>query len=139
MRSHNARDVGGVMHCFCDDIDMARECLDLGFYISFSGISTFKAGDNVRAVARYVPSDRMLVETDCPYLAPVPVRGVQNEPAFVRYTLNFLADFLGVSPAVLAERTSHNFEQCFKVRLSAPARLDGDFGSYKLDKIGGAL
>lgn len=117
MRSENARDVGGVMHCFCDSIEMARECLDLGFYISFSGISTFKQGDNVRDVVKYVPRDRMLVETDSPYLAPIPVRGYSNEPCFVRYTLEFIADFLGVSSKILAETTSHNFENLFNVKL----------------------
>ena len=117
---------------------MARECLDLGFFISFSGIATFKAADNVREVLKYAPLDRIMVETDCPYLAPVPVRGVDNEPAFVRYTLEFIADFKGVSPKALAQQTSANFEQCFKVKLETPANTnvpEKDISIYKLEKI----
>ena len=135
MKSHEAREAGGVMHCFCDGIEMARKCLDLGFYISFSGIATFKAAENVREVARFVPIDRMLVETDCPYLAPVPVRGVENEPAYVRYTLEFLASLKGVSPKTLAEVTSHNFEDLFKVKLEDVPPLEGEVSTYKLEKI----
>lgn len=138
MRDHNARDCGGVMHCFCDELEMARDCLDLGFFISFSGIATFKAADNVREVLKYVPLDRMLVETDCPYLAPVPVRGVDNEPAFVRYTLEYIADFKGVSPKQLAETTSANFENCFRVKLNEVSNdnvPDKDVSTYKLEKI----
>ena len=135
MKSENARDVGGVMHCFCDEISMARECLDLGFYISFSGIATFKAGENVREVLRYVPLDRMLVETDCPYLAPVPVRGVENEPAFVRYTLECAADIKGVKARDLASITSKNFEDLFNVKLSEPVTKHAEISSYKIEKI----
>ncbi len=119
LTEEGARDCGGVMHCFTDTIDMARKCLDLGFYISFSGIATFKASGNVRETLRYVPLDRMLVETDCPYLAPIPVRGIENEPAFVRYTLDFIAREKGVSPKGLAALTSRNFEDLFKVSLDA--------------------
>ena len=135
MKSENARDVGGVMHCFCDEISMARECLDLGFYISFSGIATFKAGENVREVLRYVPLDRMLVETDCPYLAPVPVRGVENEPAFVRYTLACAADIKGIKARDLASITSKNFEDLFNVKLSEPVTKQAEISSYKIEKI----
>lgn len=138
MREHKANDCGGVMHCFCDEVAMARECLDLGFFISFSGIATFRAADNVREVVKYVPLDRMLVETDCPYLAPVPVRGVDNEPAFVRYTLEFIADMKGVSPKQLAMQTSKNFSECFKVELTEPSMENvptKDVSTYKLDKI----
>lgn len=138
MREHNARDCGGVMHCFCDEVEMARECLDMGYFISFSGIATFRAADNVREVVNYVPLDRMLVETDCPYLAPVPVRGIDNEPAFVRYTLEFIADLKGVSPKQLAMQTSQNFSECFHVELTTPSSEnvpDKDISTYKLDKI----
>ena len=135
MKSENARDIGGVMHCFCDEISMARECLDLGFYISFSGIATFKAGENVREVLRYVPLDRMLVETDCPYLAPVPVRGVENEPAFVRYTLACAADIKGIKARDLASITSKNFEDLFNVKLSEPVTKQAEISSYKIEKI----
>ncbi|MBU3827214.1 MAG: TatD family hydrolase [Candidatus Anaerobiospirillum merdipullorum] len=143
LKSHQARDVGGVMHCFCDEVAMARECLDLGFYISFSGIVTFKAGENVREVARYVPLDRILVETDCPYLAPVPVRGVENEPAFCRYTLEFLAALKGVSVQALAAQTAANFANLFKVDLAAASLNEVDFTAlgvqslnpYKLERV----
>ena len=138
MRAHNAHDCGGVMHCFCDEVEMARECLDMGYFISFSGIATFRAADNVREVLKYVPNDRIMVETDCPYLAPVPVRGVENEPAYVRYTLEYIADFKGMSPKELATITSQNFEQCFNVHLEEPQDTNlptKDISTYKLDKI----
>ena len=89
----------GIIHCFTGDIAEARAYLDLGFYISISGIVTFKAADNVRATARYIPDDRILIETDSPYLAPVPMRGKPNEPAFLRHTCEFLANLRGLSPA----------------------------------------
>ena len=138
MRAHNARDCGGVMHCFCDEVEMARECLDMGFFISFSGITTFRAADNVREVLQYVPLDRMLVETDCPYLAPVPVRGIENEPAFVRYTLEYVADFKKIPPKEMAEITSRNFAECFHVTLAEPSNdniPDKDISVYKLEPI----
>lgn len=135
LRSLNARDCGGVIHCFTDTVEMARECLDLGFYISFTGISTFRASDNVREVVKYVPLDRMMVETDCPYLAPIPVRGVENEPAFVRYTLNFIADFKGISQRELAQITTRNFEDLYGVKLENPPVMETEFSSWKLDPI----
>ena len=138
LRSENARDAGGVIHCFTDSIDMARQCLDMGFYISFTGISTFKASDNVRDVLKYVPLDRIMVETDCPYLAPVPVRGIDNEPAFVRYTLKFIADFKGVSENYLADITSRNFENLFSIKLKEPMPFDSSkCNDYKIEKIKG--
>lgn len=136
MRNENCRDLGGVMHCYCDGIEMARECLDMGYYISFSGIATFKAGDNVREVIKYIPDDRLLVETDCPYLAPVPVRGNDNEPAYVHYTLDFIAKFKGVTKEYLAERTSQNFMDLFKVELEKYDYSDDVKAStLKLDAI----
>lgn len=132
MKSENARDSGGVIHCFTDTVDMARICLDLGFYISFTGIATFKASDNVREVLKYVPLDRMMVETDCPYLAPIPVRGIENEPAFVRYTTEYIADFKNTTPAKLAAITSKNFEDLYKIKLAEPQSLDIEVSSYKL-------
>ncbi len=137
LRSEGARDAGGVIHCFTDSVEMARECLDMGFLISFTGISTFKAADNVREALKYVPVDRMMVETDCPYLAPVPVRGVQNEPAFVRYTLDFIAKFKGVSEKALAEITTRNFEELYKVKLQDPPATDCECPTYKIEKIAG--
>ncbi|MCL4164573.1 UNVERIFIED_CONTAM: hypothetical protein GTU68_005911, partial [Idotea baltica] len=87
----------GVMHCFAEDWEVAKKALDLGFYISFSGIVTFKSAKNVQEVAQKCPLDRILVETDSPYLAPVPLRGKTNEPAYVRHTAQFVADLREVS------------------------------------------
>ncbi len=135
LRGTNARDCGGVIHCFTDSVDMARECLDLGFYISFTGISTFKASDNVREVVKYVPLDRMMVETDCPYLAPIPVRGKENEPCYVRYTLKFIADFLNIKESMLAAISSQNFQDLYKIKLLDPPAIDGNADLYKIEKI----
>jgi len=86
LRDHAARDAGGVMHCFAENWDIAKQALDIGFYVSFSGIVTFKNAKDVQDAAVKVPLDRLLVETDAPYLAPVPFRGKTNEPAYVRHT-----------------------------------------------------
>lgn len=137
LRSENARDCGGVIHCFTDSVEMARACLDLGFYISFTGIATFRGSDNVREVVRYVPLDRMMVETDCPYLAPIPVRGVENEPAFVRYVLQFIANFKGVSERALAEITSRNFSELYGVQLQTPPVISCQHTAYKIESIAG--
>lgn len=113
LRDHNARDAGGVMHCFAEDWDTARQALDIGFYISFSGIVTFKSAKQVQDVAMKTPLDRILVETDAPYLAPVPHRGKTNEPAFVRHTAEFVAELRGIPLEELAEATTNNFYQLF--------------------------
>jgi TatD DNase family protein len=113
LESEDARECGGVMHCFAEDWNTARRALDIGFYISFSGIVTFKNAESLREVARKVPLDRMLVETDCPYLAPVPMRGKQNEPSFVRYTAEFLAKLRNVSADSLAQATTDSFFRLF--------------------------
>jgi TatD DNase family protein len=105
--------VRGIAHSFTGSPDFCRALLDLGFYISISGIVTFKAADNVRETALIVPDDRLLVETDTPYLAPVPKRGRPNEPAFVVHTLEFLAKLRGVAPESLAARTTANAELFF--------------------------
>lgn len=114
MREENAADIGGVLHCFTEDWDMAKAALDLGFYISFSGIVTFNNAKALQAVAKQVPLDRMLIETDSPYLAPVPFRGKPNEPAFVRHVADYLAALRGITLAALAEQTTENFFTCFK-------------------------
>jgi TatD DNase family protein len=101
--------VRGVMHCFSGSVDDARRALDLGFYISLSGIATFPKAQSLREVAAFVPEERLLVETDAPYLAPVPFRGKRNEPAWVAKTLETVAEARGVSPAALADRVSVNF------------------------------
>ncbi len=117
IKSENAEDAGGVMHCYCGSVQDAKRSIDMGLFISFSGIVTFKNGENIREVCRYVPIDRMLVETDSPYLAPIPKRGRPNEPAFVSYTARAVAEIKGVSYEHLCDITSHNFEECFKVKL----------------------
>lgn len=141
LKEHQAYDVGGIMHCYCDGIEMARQCLDMGFYISFSGIATFKGSDNVREVINYVPNDRLLVETDSPYLAPVPVRGIENEPAFVAYTLDYIANYKNMSVQELATITSQNFENLFKLKLAdypicelSFEDIKQDYMNYKLEK-----
>ena len=101
--------VRGVMHCFSGSMEDARQALDLGFYISLSGIATFPKAESLRDVARFVPEDRLLVETDAPYLAPVPFRGKRNEPAWAVRTLEVLAGVRGIAPDALGERLSENF------------------------------
>lgn len=113
LRDHQARDAGGVMHCFAEDWRIAEQALDIGFYISFSGIVTFKSAPLIQEVARKAPLDRILVETDSPYLAPVPKRGRQNEPAYVLHTAQYVADLRGVSLEELAEATTENFYRLF--------------------------
>lgn len=110
-----ASECGGVMHCFTEDWDTAKACLDLGLYISFSGIVTFKSAEALRDVARKVPSDRLLVETDAPYLAPAPHRGKRNEPSFVSHTAAFLAALRGQDRLDFEELTRQNFERLFRV------------------------
>ncbi len=104
---------GAVMHCFSAGRGLADAAVELGFYISFSGIVTFKNADAVREIARAVPADRLLVETDAPYLAPVPKRGKRNEPAYLTHTAAFLAQLRGMTPDALAEQTTANFFRLF--------------------------
>lgn len=103
----------GVLHCFTEDWEMARAALDLGFYISLSGIVTFRNAAALREVARQVPVDRLLVETDSPYLAPVPHRGKANLPEYVREVAEFLAELRGIAYESLAEQTTDNFRRLF--------------------------
>jgi len=100
----------GIMHCFTGDAAQAQEALDLGFHLSFGGVLTFPKAENVREAARLTPEDRLLVETDCPYLAPVPHRGKRNEPAFVVDTARRLAAVRGVAVEAIAAATTRNFE-----------------------------
>jgi TatD DNase family protein len=111
----DAGGVGGVMHCFTESLEVARAAMEMGFYISFSGIVTFKNARELQAVAREVPLERMLIETDSPYLAPVPHRGKMNEPGFVKHVAEFLATLKGVPLEELAERTTGNFFDLFKI------------------------
>jgi TatD DNase family protein len=111
----------GVIHCFSTGRLLAERALELGFYISLSGIVTFKTAGELRAIAREIPLDRLLVETDAPYLAPMPLRGKTNEPAFLVHTAAFVAELKGVEPQELAKQTSANF-----FRLFAKARPPAD-------------
>jgi len=110
---------GGIMHCFGGTPEMAKQLMDIGFLISFAGNVTFKKAENLRDAARVVPLDKLLVETDCPFLTPVPFRGKRNEPAFVEHTARFLADFYNISFEMLAEQTTNNFLSFFKLPLAA--------------------
>jgi TatD DNase family protein len=104
---------GGVFHCFTETAEVARAALDLGFYISFSGILTFKSAADLREVTRFVPDDRLLIETDSPYLAPVPYRGKTNNPSYVPYVAAQVAQLRGTTPEQVGELTSRNFETLF--------------------------
>jgi len=106
----------GVFHCFTETMDVARAALDLGFMISFSGILTFKNAADLREVAAFVPLDRCLIETDSPYLAPVPYRGKTNNPSYVPFVAKQIAELKGVPVEAIAQATSENFERLFPVR-----------------------
>ena len=108
----------GILHSYTESIDVARQLVDLGYFISFSGIVTFRNADPLREVARALPQDRVLIETDTPYLAPVPYRGRDNEPAYVIKVAELLAKLWGVTLERVAEQTSSNFERVFGVRLT---------------------
>lgn len=114
MREEGADKCGGVMHCFTESQEVADQAMELGFYISLSGIVTFKNAQALKEVARNIPLDRMLVETDSPYLAPVPFRGKTNQPAYVRHVAEHIADLRGISLGEVAEATTRNFFRLFK-------------------------
>lgn len=116
LAEEGAEEVGGVFHCFTETAEVARAALDMGFFISFSGILTFKNAQDLRDVAAFVPLNRCLIETDSPYLAPVPYRGKTNSPAYVPYVAHALAQAKGLEPTVVAEATSRNFERLFLAR-----------------------
>ncbi len=107
---------GGIMHCFGGTAQMAQDLIKIGFLISFAGNVTFKKAENLRDAARIVPIEKLLIETDCPFLAPVPNRGKRNEPAFVVHTAQFLADFYGIELEKLANQTTRNFLDFFKLQ-----------------------
>jgi TatD DNase family protein len=111
LREERVSEVGGIIHCFSEDLLFARQALDLGLFLSFSGIVTFKNARAVQEVAAWAPGDRILVETDAPYLAPVPHRGKRCEPAYVVHTARFVAQLRGVSFETLAEQTTANARQ----------------------------
>lgn len=114
LQEEDAASVGGVMHCFTEDWAMAEQALDLNFYISFSGIVTYRNAVEVQEVAKRVPLDRMLIETDSPYLAPVPHRGKPNEPGYVRYVAEYIAQLRGIDIKELSQQTTENFFNLFK-------------------------
>lgn len=118
LKQENANRVGGVLHCFTEDWPMAKAALDLDFYISFSGIITFKNAKDLQEVVRQVPLDRILIETDCPYLAPVPYRGKPNQPAYVHYVAEQIALLKGIDFDEVAAITTQNFGQLFNIAIT---------------------
>jgi len=112
-----AEQVGGVLHCFTESLEMAQKAIEMGFYISFSGILTFKTADSLRAIAKTLPLDRILIETDCPWLAPVPYRGKENQPAYVVEVAQIMADIHKVSISEIANKTTENFYKCFPLTV----------------------
>ncbi|WP_116473121.1 TatD family hydrolase [Zobellella maritima] len=115
LRQGQAQQVGGVLHCFTESLAMAEAAMELGFYISISGIVTFRSADALREVVKALPLERLLVETDSPWLAPVPFRGEENEPAYVRTVAEYIAQLKGISPEQVAEQTTANFFELFKL------------------------
>jgi TatD DNase family protein len=115
LEQEQASEVGGVMHCFTGDWEMAQRAMELNFYISFSGIVTYKSARELQDIATRMPADRYLVETDSPYLAPVPHRGKPNQPAFVRHVAEYIAELRGESYEQVAAATTENFRTLFKV------------------------
>ena len=116
MAEEGADTVGGVMHCFVEDWETAEKAMALNFYISFSGIVTFKNAGELKDVAKKVPLEKMLIETDSPYLAPVPKRGKQNQPAYVKHVAEYIAELKQVDYEVVAETTSRNFINLFNIK-----------------------
>lgn len=114
MREENAQNVGGVMHCFTESLEVALQAIELGFYISFSGIVTFKNALLIKEVARQVPLNRILVETDSPYLAPIPYRGKINQPSYVKYVAMEIANLRGITFEEVSTATTDNFFRLFK-------------------------
>lgn len=119
LREEHAEQASGVMHCFTETWEMAQQAMELGFYISFSGIVTFRNADELRDVARKVPLERMLIETDSPYLAPTPYRGKPNEPKYVGRVAETIAELRGMRPEELAEVTGENFYSLFTAAKAA--------------------
>lgn len=114
MQEEGAHQAGGVMHCFTESLEMAKAAIEMGFYISFSGIVTFKNAAQLKEVAQKIPLDKILVETDSPYLAPVPFRGKTNQPAYVKYVAQEIADLRGISLEAVMQATTQNFFNLFK-------------------------
>lgn len=115
LEQEHANQVGGIIHCFTEDWETAKRALDIGFYISLSGIVTFKNAIILQKIAKKLPLDRMLIETDSPYLAPVPYRGKINKPALIKYIAKFIADLRGDTISNIAIETSYNFKKLFSI------------------------
>ena len=115
LKEEHAEKVGGVMHCFAEDWETAKKAMDLGFYISFSGIVTFNSAKELQEVAKKMPADKYLIETDSPWLAPVPKRGKPNQPAYVKYVAEKMADLRECSYSQIAEESTNNFNKLFKI------------------------
>ncbi len=107
--------MGGIIHCFTEDWEFAKKAMDLNFHISFSGIITFKNAVSIKDVAKKIPSDRLLIETDSPYLAPVPFRGRPNYPTYVRFVAEQIADLRGVTTTQIADISTNNFYNLFRL------------------------
>ncbi len=122
LKEENAAEAGGVMHCFVEDWEVAKKALDMNFYISFSGIVTFNSAKELKQVAKNIPLDRMLVETDSPYLAPVPFRGKSNQPAYVRHVAEHIAALRDISIEEIAEATTNNYFRLFKTASRSAQR-----------------
>lgn len=116
LQEENAAEIGGIIHCFTEDWEFAQGALDLGFYISFSGIVTFNSAKEIKEVAKKVPANRFLIETDSPYLAPVPYRGKPNYPTYVRHVAEQIAELRGTSLSQVAEESTNNFCTLFGLR-----------------------
>jgi TatD DNase family protein len=115
LKEEGADRVGGVMHCFTESKEVAKAAMELGFYISFSGIVTFKNALEIKDTCRFVPLDRLLIETDSPYLAPIPHRGKTNQPAWVSHVAEYVAELKGISATELGQITTSNFHQLFRI------------------------
>jgi TatD DNase family protein len=118
LREENTRDMSAVIHCFTGDYETARQYIDEGFYISFSGVITFKNAEDIREAVRKIPSEMMVVETDSPYLAPIPFRGKRNEPAYVTYVARKIAELRGISFEEVEEQTTTNAKNLFSFDIS---------------------
>ncbi|WP_338787886.1 TatD family hydrolase [Metabacillus sp. FJAT-53654] len=115
LQEENASEVGGIMHCFTGSLDVAKQCMDMNFYISFGGPVTFKNAKKPKEVVKEIPMDRLLIETDCPYLTPHPFRGKRNEPSYVKYVAEQIAELRGVTLEEIGTKTSDNARKLFGI------------------------
>ncbi len=115
LKEEGAEEVGGIMHCFTGSAEVARQCMDMNFYISFGGPVTFKNAKKPKEVAKEIPNDRLLIETDCPFLTPHPFRGKRNEPSYVKYVAEQLAELKGLTYEEIASITTENAKRLFRI------------------------